>query len=150
MIRQFGFRCCWFRLPYSGGRFGIRGSEPGGGGYTAQRMLAAKNEDHAVAATAFFNFAHYVIRPWPWIIVALASLVIFPDLDSLRIALPHVDPSIIGHDLAYPAMLSLLPTGVLGFGRRIAGICLHLHSFITFELGGIVRRQRRLCALPTS
>ena len=91
------------------------GSEPGGGGYTAQRMLAARNEDHAVAATAFFNFAHYVIRPWPWIIVALASLVVFPDLDSLRIALPHVDPSIIGHDLAYPAMLSLLPTGVLGF-----------------------------------
>lgn len=90
------------------------GSEPGGGGYVAQRMLAAKNENHAVGATAFFNFAHYVIRPWPWIIVALASLVVFPDLESLRVALPQVDPGIVGHDLAYPAMLSLLPSGVLG------------------------------------
>ena len=91
------------------------GSEPGGGGYVAQRMLAARNERHAVAAAAFFNVAHYAIRPWPWIIVALASLVIFPDLDSLRSALPHVDPGIVGDDLAYPAMLSLLPSGVLGF-----------------------------------
>ena len=91
------------------------GSEPGGGGYVAQRMLAAKNEQHAVGATAFFNLAHYVIRPWPWIIVALASLIIFPDIDSLRTALPQVDPGILGHDLAYPAMLSLLPSGVLGF-----------------------------------
>ena len=91
------------------------GSEPGGGGYVAQRMLAAKDERHAVAAAAFFNLAHYAIRPWPWIIVALASLIVFPDIESLRIALPQVDPGIIGHDLAYPAMLSLLPSGVLGF-----------------------------------
>lgn len=91
------------------------GSEPGGGGYVAQRMLAAKDERHAVGAAAFFNLAHYAIRPWPWIIVALASLIVFPDIESLRIALPQVDPGIIGHDLAYPAMLSLLPSGVLGF-----------------------------------
>ncbi|MBT8079811.1 MAG: Na+:solute symporter [Gammaproteobacteria bacterium] len=91
------------------------GSEPGGGGYVAQRMLAAKDEQHAVAASAFFNLAHYALRPWPWIIVALASLIVFPDLDSLRTALPQVDAGIIGHDLAYPAMLSLLPAGVLGF-----------------------------------
>ena len=91
------------------------GSEPGGGGYIAQRMLAAKDERHAVAAVAFFNLAHYAIRPWPWIIVALASLIVFPDIESLRTALPQVDPGIIGHDLAYPAMLSLLPSGVLGF-----------------------------------
>lgn len=91
------------------------GSEPGGGGYIAQRMLAARDERHAMGAAAFFNLAHYAIRPWPWILVALASLVIFPDLDSLRTALPQVDPGIVGHDLAYPAMLSLLPTGVLGF-----------------------------------
>ena len=90
------------------------GSEPGGGGYVAQRMLAAKDERHAVAAVAFFNLAHYAIRPWPWIIVALASLIVFPDLESLRRALPQVDPGILGHDLAYPAMLSLLPSGVLG------------------------------------
>lgn len=91
------------------------GSEPGGGGYVAQRMLAAKNEQHAIGASAFFNLAHYALRPWPWILVALASLIVFPDLASLREALPQVDPSIIGHDLAYPAMLSLLPAGVLGF-----------------------------------
>jgi SSS family solute:Na+ symporter len=91
------------------------GSEPGGGGYIAQRMLAARDERHAVAAVAFFNLAHYAIRPWPWILVALASLVVFPDLDSLRVALPQVDPGIVGHDLAYPAMLSLLPSGILGF-----------------------------------
>ncbi len=91
------------------------GSEPGGGGYVAQRMLAAKDERHAVGAAAFFNLAHYAIRPWPWIIVALASLIVFPDIESLRTALPQVDPAILGHDLAYPAMLSLLPTGVLGF-----------------------------------
>ena len=91
------------------------GSEPGGGGYVAQRMLAAKDERHAVAAAAFFNLAHYAIRPWPWIIVALASLIVFPDIESLRTALPQVDPVILGHDLAYPAMLSLLPSGVLGF-----------------------------------
>ena len=54
------------------------GAEPGGGGYIAQRMLAAKDEKHATAATLFFNFAHYALRPWPWIIIALASLVIFP------------------------------------------------------------------------
>jgi Na+/proline symporter len=90
------------------------GSEPGGGGYVAQRMLAARDERHAVAAAAFFNLAHYAIRPWPWIIVALASLVVFPDLESLQSALPQVDPGILGHDLAYPAMLSLLPSGILG------------------------------------
>ncbi|MDH4073188.1 MAG: Na+:solute symporter, partial [Gammaproteobacteria bacterium] len=91
------------------------GSEPGGGGYVAQRMLAARNESHAVRAVAFFNLAHYALRPWPWIIVALASLIVYPDLDSLRVAMPQVDPAIIGNDLAYPAMLTLLPAGVLGF-----------------------------------
>ena len=91
------------------------GSEPGGGGYITQRMLAAQDERHAVGAAAFFNLVHYVIRPWPWILVALASLIVFPDIESLRVALLQVDPRILGHDLAYPAMLSLLPTGVLGF-----------------------------------
>lgn len=90
------------------------GSEPGGGGYVAQRMLAAKDERHAIAAVAFFNFAHYALRPWPWIVVALASLIVYPDLASLSAALPQVDPGIIGHDLAYPAMLTLMPAGVLG------------------------------------
>ena len=56
------------------------GSEPGGGGYIAQRMLAAKDENHATGAAVFFNIAHYALRPWPWILVALASLIVFPDL----------------------------------------------------------------------
>lgn len=90
------------------------GSEPGGGGYIAQRMLAAKNEKHAMGATLFFNFAHYALRPWPWIIVSLASIIVFPGLEQIKEAFPNVDPSIIGHDLAYPAMLTHLPTGILG------------------------------------
>ena len=90
------------------------GSEPGGGGYVAQRMLAAKNENHAIGAVAFFQFCHYALRPWPWIVVALASLVIFPDLDALRQAFPDLSESVIGHDLAYPAMLTFLPHGLLG------------------------------------
>jgi SSS family solute:Na+ symporter len=90
------------------------GSEPGGGGYIAQRMLAARNEKHAVGATFLYNIAHYAFRPWPWIIVALASLVIFPDLASLKAAFPHVSADIVRHDLAYPAMLTFLPRGVMG------------------------------------
>jgi solute:Na+ symporter, SSS family len=90
------------------------GSEPGGGGYVAQRMLAAKNEKHAMGAVIFFQFCHYALRPWPWIVVALASLVVFPDLDALRSAFPDMDESVIGHDLAYPAMLTFLPHGLLG------------------------------------
>jgi Na+/proline symporter len=90
------------------------GSEPGGGGYIAQRMLAARSEQDAVGATMFFNAAHYALRPWPWILVALASLVVYPDLESLRQAFPAVDPSVMGHDLAYPAMLTFLPSGWLG------------------------------------
>lgn len=90
------------------------GSEPGGGGYVAQRMLAAKNEKHAMGAVMLFQLAHYGLRPWPWIIVALASLVVFPDLASIKAAFPHVDKSIVGHDLAYPAMLTYLPHGLLG------------------------------------
>jgi SSS family solute:Na+ symporter len=90
------------------------GSEPGGGGSTVQRMLAAKDERNATGAAFFFNFAHYGLRPWPWILVALASLVVFPTLDSIQEAFPHIDAGTIGHDLAYPAMLTFLPVGWLG------------------------------------
>ena len=90
------------------------GAEPGGGGYVAQRMLAAKDEKNATGAVLFFNFAHYGLRPWPWILVALASLVVFPTLDDIQAAFPGLDPSTIGHDLAYPAMLTFLPHGWLG------------------------------------
>ncbi|WP_418499526.1 sodium:solute symporter family protein [Flagellimonas sp.] len=90
------------------------GAEPGGGGYIAQRMLSAKNEKHAIGATFFFNIMHYALRPWPWILVALASLVVFPDLESLQAAFPIVADDKLGHDLAYSAMLTKLPTGLLG------------------------------------
>lgn len=90
------------------------GAEPGGGGYVAQRMLAAKNEKHALGACLFFNVMHYAFRPWPWILVALASLVVFPDLASLRAKFPNLDPKIVQDDLAYPAMLTFLPPGLMG------------------------------------
>ena len=90
------------------------GAEPGGGGYIAQRMLAAKNENHAIGATFFFNIMHYALRPWPWILVALASLVLYPDLASIQTAFPNVEESKLGHDLAYSAMLTKLPPGLMG------------------------------------
>ena len=90
------------------------GAEPGGGSYIAQRMLAAKDERNAMAATLWFNIAHYALRPWPWIIVALCSILVFPNLSDIQTALPHVSDDLIGNDLAYPAMLTLLPAGLLG------------------------------------
>ena len=96
------------------------GAEPGGGSYIAQRMLAAKSERDALGGTLLFNVAHYALRSWPWIIVALASIIIFPTLDSIRVAFPNVDPALVGHDLAYPAMLKFLPHGFLGV--MIAGM----------------------------
>lgn len=90
------------------------GAEPGGGGYVAQRMLAAKDESHAVGATFFFNIMHYAFRPWPWILVALASLIRYPDIAAISAAFPAVEASKLGNDLAYSAMLTQLPTGLLG------------------------------------
>lgn len=90
------------------------GAEPGGGGYIAQRMLAAKNENHATWATLFFNFAHYAIRPWPWIIVGLASLILFPNLESISTAFPGLTEEMQGHDVAYAAMMTYLPVGLIG------------------------------------
>ncbi|UAM96670.1 Na+:solute symporter [Polaribacter litorisediminis] len=90
------------------------GAEPGGGGYIAQRMLAAKDENHAIGATFFFNIMHYALRPWPWILVALASLIIFPDIASIQEAFPNITQDKLGNDLAYSAMLTKLPSGLLG------------------------------------
>jgi len=90
------------------------GAEPGGGGYIAQRMLAAKDEKNAIGATFFFNILHYAIRSWPWILVALASIIVFPNLESLHKAFPNIPMDKIGHDLAYPAMLNFLPAGLIG------------------------------------
>ena len=90
------------------------GAEPGGGSYIAQRMLAARSERDALSGTLLFNFAHYALRPWPWILVALASMLVFPTVTDISRALPHVDPRLLGHDMAYPAMLTFLPAGLIG------------------------------------
>ena len=90
------------------------GAEPGGGGYIAQRMFSAKDEANALGATLLFNVAHYALRPWPWILIALSSLVIYPELSDIQKAFPDLPPDKLGHDIAYPAMLTLLPTGLLG------------------------------------
>lgn len=90
------------------------GAEPGGGSYIAQRMLASKSEKDALGAVLFFNVAHYVLRPWPWILVALASILVYPQLSDIQTAFPNLDPSLLGHDIAYPAMLKFLPIGFVG------------------------------------
>ena len=108
------------------------GAEPGGGGYVAQRMLAAKNERHAVGATLLFNAFHYALRPWPWILIGLASLIVFPDIASLQTAFPAIDADIVKDDLAYPAMLGYLPAGLLGL--VIASLIAALMSTLSTHL----------------
>jgi len=122
------------------------GAEPGGGGYIAQRMLAAKDEKNALQATLWFNIAHYALRPWPWIIVALASLIIYPSLESIQAAFPHIDPSIVRHDLAYPAMLVFLPSGLLGLvvaslaAAYMSTISTHLNWGASYMVDDVYRR----------
>jgi len=108
------------------------GAEPGGGSYIAQRMLAAKSEKDALTGTLFFNAMHYALRPWPWILVALASTLIFPTLGDIARTFPYVDPKLIGNDMAYPAMLSFLPAGFLGL--MIAGMLAAYRSTIETHL----------------
>lgn len=81
------------------------GAEPGGGGYIAQRMFSAKDEKHSLLATLWFNIAHYAIRPWPWVLVALASLVLFPRLQDpetgyVRVMIAYLPASLRGLMLA--------------------------------------------------
>src|SRR5512147_812852 len=90
------------------------GAEPGGGSYIAQRMLASKSEKDALGAVLFFNVAHYVLRPWPWILVGLTSIIVYPQLSDIQHAFPNLDPKLLGHDIAYPAMLKFLPVGFIG------------------------------------
>ena len=122
------------------------GAEPGGGGYLVQRMLAARNEKEAVAATLFFNFAHYAIRPWPWIIVALASLIVFPDLASIQQAFPHVPADKIGNDLGYSAMLTFLPPGIMGLmlasllAAYMSTIATHLNWGSSYVVNDVYQR----------
>lgn len=90
------------------------GSEPGGGGYIAQRMFSAKDEKNAIGATLLYNVAHYALRPFPWILIALASLVVFPELSDISSVFPTLSADKVGHDISYPAMLTKLPSGLLG------------------------------------
>src|SRR5438876_812315 len=108
------------------------GAEPGGGGYVAQRMLAAPTERDAMRTTLLFNILHYVVRPWPWIIVALASLIVYPDLASIAARFPHIDRAIVRNDLAYSAMLVYLPHGLLGL--MIASLAAAYMSTISTHL----------------
>lgn len=118
------------------------GSEPGGGGYIAQRMLSAKNEKNAVSATLLFNITHYALRPWPWILIALASLVVYPDLASIQSAFPNISADKLGNDLGYSAMLLTLPKGLLGIvvasliAAFMSTISTHLNwgsSYVVFD-----------------
>jgi solute:Na+ symporter, SSS family len=122
------------------------GAEPGGGSYIAQRMLAAKSERDSLGAVLFFNIAHYVLRPWPWIIVALASILVYPELSDIQAAFPNLDPTLLGHDIAYPAMLKFLPTGFIGLmvGGLIAAnsstILTHLNWGASYLVHDFYRR----------
>ncbi|MFI5179208.1 MAG: sodium:solute symporter family protein [Vicinamibacterales bacterium] len=122
------------------------GSEPGGGSYIAQRMLASRSERDSLGAVLFFNVAHYVLRPWPWILVALASLIVYPNLSDIQAAFPHLDPTLIGHDIAYPAMLKFLPVGFIGLmvGGLIAAnsstILTHLNWGASYLVHDFYRR----------
>ena len=108
------------------------GAEPGGGGYIAQRMLSAKDEKDAIRATLLFNIAHYALRPWPWILIALASLIVFPELEGIKASFPNISDNILKDDLAFPAMLTKLPVGLLGL--VIASLVAALMSTISTHL----------------
>jgi solute:Na+ symporter, SSS family len=122
------------------------GAEPGGGSYIAQRMLASKSEKDSLGAVLFFNVAHYVLRPWPWILVGLCSIIVYPQLSDIQQAFPHLDPTLIGHDTAYPAMLKFLPTGFIGLmlGGLIAAnsstILTHLNWGASYLVHDFYRR----------
>lgn len=123
------------------------GAEPGGGSYTAQRMLAAKTPTHAVGATFFFNVCHYAVRPWPWILVALASIVVFPNLDALKEAFPSLPEGVkMDDDLAYPAMMTMLPHGILGivvaslFAAYMSTIATHLNLGSSYMVNDFYKR----------
>jgi len=122
------------------------GAEPGGGSYIAQRMLASKSEKDALGAVLFFNVAHYVLRPWPWILVGLCSIIVYPQLSDIQHAFPNLDPTLLGHDIAYPAMLKFLPVGFIGLmvGGLIAAnsstILTHLNWGASYLVHDFYRR----------
>ena len=129
----------WWNVWYSG-------SEPGGGGYIVQRMLTAKTPNHALGGTLFFNVLNYAIRPWPWYIAGFASIILFPDLKSIQAAFPGVDPSLVGHDMAYPAMIKCVPNGWLGvvaaslMGALFSTIAAHLSMGSNYIVNDLYKR----------
>ena len=129
----------WWNVWYAG-------SEPGGGGYIVQRMLTAKTPNHALGGTLFFNLLNYAIRPWPWYIAAFASILIFPDLNSIRAAFPGVDPSLVGDDMAYPAMIRCVPNGWIGvvaaslMGALFSTVAAHLSMGANYVTNDIWKR----------
>jgi len=131
------------------------GAEPGGGSYIAQRMLASKSEKDSLGAVLFFNLAHYVLRPWPWILVALCSLLVYPELSDIQRAFPDLPPALLGHDIAYPAMLKFLPVGFIGLmvGGLIAAnsstILTHLNWGASYLVHDFYRRFVRQDATET-
>jgi solute:Na+ symporter, SSS family len=108
------------------------GAEPGGGSYVAQRMLAARTESDALLGTFAFQVMHYALRPWPWIVVALASTIVYPTLHDIQLRFPALPPGLVGNDIAYPAMLVFLPAGFAGF--MVAGIFAAYRSTIETHL----------------
>ncbi|MTI30329.1 sodium:solute symporter family protein, partial [Xanthovirga aplysinae] len=111
------------------------GAEPGGGGYVAQRMMSAKDEKSAVNATLLFQIAHYCIRPWPWILVALAALVLYPDLSD--------DDKKLGYVMA---MKDFLPAGLKGlllvafFGAYMSTISTQLNWGTSYLVNDVYKR----------
>jgi solute:Na+ symporter, SSS family len=111
------------------------GAEPGGGGYVAQRMMSAKNEKHSLLATLFFQVAHYTLRPWPWIIVALSAIVLYPDLPAADKGLGYVK-----------AMNDFLPIGLKGlllatfFAASMSTIATHLNWGTSYFINDFYKR----------
>jgi Na+/proline symporter len=128
------------------------GSEPGGGGYIVQRIMTAKTPGHALGGTLFFNVLNYALRPWPWYIAAFASVLVFPDLDSIRAAFPGVDPSLVGDDMAYAAMIKVVPNGWMGvvaaslMGALFSTIAAHLSMGANYVANDLWRRFVRKSA----
>jgi len=125
------------------------GSEPGGGGYIVQRMLSAKDENHAVGAALFFNVINYALRPWPWFIVGLASIIVFPQLADIRKAFPNVDPKLVGGDMAYPAMMTVIPKGWFGLtvaslmGALFSTLAAHINMGASYVVNDFYKRFAR-------
>lgn len=122
------------------------GAEPGGGSYIVQRILTAKNENHAIGGMFFFSLAHHAFRPFPWYIVGLCSILVFPDITK---AFPNVPANYQGGDVAYPAMLKLVPPGWYGLvaasmaGALLSTVAALLSIYSTYLVNDIYGRFMR-------